>query len=135
MKPTEVQKAQLIQTARNIRERAYAPYSHFRVGAAVLTESGEIFAGVNVENASYGLTVCAERSAVSAMIGAGEGRIVAVAVATSNGVTPCGACRQVLAEFAADVPVYLINEEADTVTATTLAALLPSQFDSTQLPA
>ena len=81
---TDVQKDKLIQMARQIRPRAYVPYSNFRVGAALLTTSGEIFTGVNVENASYGLTICAERSAVSAMIAAGEQQITGVAVATSN---------------------------------------------------
>jgi cytidine deaminase len=90
----------LVQAARAARASAYAPYSRYRVGAAVLTASGRIFSGCNIENASYGLTVCAERVAVWSAVAAGEHTVVAVAVATHNGATPCGACRQVLAEFA-----------------------------------
>jgi len=91
----------LVRAARQAGQRAYAPYSHYQVGAAALAASGRIYTGCNVENASYGLTVCAERVAVWTAIAAGEREIVAVAVATPNGATPCGACRQVLAEFAA----------------------------------
>lgn len=126
--------AKLIDAARSARQRAYAPYSKFLVGAAILSESGKIYTGVNVENASYGLTICAERSAVGTMIGAGETDIAAVAVATINGVTPCGACRQVLREFGSDFPVWIIDESADEVRKTTMAELLPDSFDSTQLP-
>jgi cytidine deaminase len=112
------------------REKAYAPYSHFAVGAALLGEDGQIYTGVNVENASYGLTVCAERAAVFTMVTAGVQRIKAVAVCTSNGVSPCGACRQVLSEFAdhaGEVPVYIANT-ANEVHETTLHALLPLTF-------
>ncbi|MDJ0753244.1 MAG: cytidine deaminase [Ardenticatenaceae bacterium] len=126
--------AKLIEAARSIRQRAYAPYSNFLVGAAILSKSGKIYTGVNVENASYGLTICAERSAVGTMIGAGETGIAAVAVATVSGVTPCGACRQVLREFGRDFPVWIIDESADEVRETTMADLLPDSFDSTQLP-
>lgn len=124
----------LIAAARAIRPRAYAPYSNFWVGAAVLAANGQIYTGVNIENASYGLTVCAERNAIGQMVGAGQQQITAVAVATSNGVTPCGACRQVLREFAsADIPVWLISEAPYTVRQTSLHQLLPDSFDQTQL--
>jgi cytidine deaminase len=92
--------AGLVESARSARKNAYAPYSRYPVGAAALAASGKVYTGGNVENASYGLTVCAERVAVWAAAAAGEREIVAIAVATLNGATPCGACRQVLAEFA-----------------------------------
>lgn len=92
---------QLIKAAAKARERAYAPYSKFSVGAALLTKSGDIFAGCNVENVSLGLTICAERAAIATAIANGHKEFVAVAVVTSfnEPVFPCGACRQVLAEF------------------------------------
>ena len=90
----------LVSAARRAAKQAYVPYSHYPVGAVVLTASGKVFAGCNVENASYGLTVCAERVATWSAAAAGERQIVAVAVVTPNAATPCGACRQVLAEFA-----------------------------------
>jgi cytidine deaminase len=94
----------LVQAAAKARDRAYAPYSDYRVGAAVLAPNGAIFAGCNVENASYGLALCAERSAVAHLIAAGENRIVAVAVVTAGPEPgrPCGMCRQTLSEFAGD---------------------------------
>jgi cytidine deaminase len=96
------QRDQLIAAARNVRLNAYAPYSAFLVGAAVLTENGEVFTGANVENASYGLTICAERAAIFAAATAGARRILAIAVVTDapNPSAPCGACRQVAWEFA-----------------------------------
>ena len=100
LSPTE---QTLVQAARAARAHAYAPYSGYAVGAAVLTDDGRVFAGCNVENASYGLSVCAERVAVFCAIAAGTRRLVAAAVCTPDGGTPCGACRQVLLEFA-DAP-------------------------------
>jgi cytidine deaminase len=122
----------LIAAARDVRERAHAPYSGFSVGAAVRA-GGRIFAGANVENASYPLSVCAERSAVSAMVAAGERRIEAVAVVAGGmdgPVPPCGGCRQVLSEFAeADVPV--VSEHADDGSRAhwTVGELLPAAFN------
>lgn len=120
----------LIQVAREARERAYAPYSGYAVGAAVLTDDGRIVAGCNVENASYGLSVCAERVAVFNAVAAGARRITAVALCTANGGTPCGACRQVLLEFAADpetCTVWVVKPDA-IVGRYTLAELLPHPF-------
>jgi cytidine deaminase len=120
----------LIAAAGAARTQAYAPYSRFTVGAALLADDGQVYTGVNVENASYGLTVCAERNAVGAMAGAGGRRVLALAVCTANGVTPCGACRQVLSEFApdeVDVPVWIVDGQGS-VRETTLAALLPDDF-------
>lgn len=106
---------------------AYAPYSNYAVGAALLMADGRIFTGVNVENASYGLTICAERTAVFKAVSEGARKIVAIAVCTENGGSPCGACRQVLVEFAGDVPVFLSDAQGNT-RQTTLYALLPDHF-------
>jgi cytidine deaminase len=116
----------LIAAAREVREKAYAPYSHFKVGAALLTKSGRIYRGCNVENLSFGLTVCAERSAVFAAIAAGEVGFEAIAVVADSvqPVTPCGACRQVLAEFSGDLPICSANLQ-DERYETTIAELLP----------
>ena len=120
---------ELIAAARKASERAHCPYSRFRVGAAVLTNDGRIVAGCNVENASYGLTICAERNAVFAAVHQGMTSLHAVAIFTPTGepVTPCGACRQVLREFARDVPV--VSECASGVRLhRTLGMLLPDSF-------
>jgi cytidine deaminase len=126
--PTDVED-RLIALATAVRANAYVPASGFRVGAAVRTRDGREFAGCNVENASYGLTVCAERAAVFAAIAAGATAIDAVAVATELPVParPCGACRQVLAEFGRDMVIVLANV-AGARERTTLAALLPEPF-------
>lgn len=114
-----------------VRPHAHAPYSNFQVGAALLTADGEVFAGCNVENASYGLTICAERVAVGSAVAAGHKEIVAIAIASSGGHAPCGACRQVLSEFGPAMEVILIDADDPTRTrTTTLAALLPEQFSS-----
>jgi cytidine deaminase len=122
----------LIDAARAARKYGYAPYSGYRVGAAVLTQSGKVFSGCNVENASYGATVCAERNAIAQMIVAGESDPVACAVVTEGRKpgSPCGICRQVLAEFALDMPIALVGESGGKRRRedTTLAALLPHAF-------
>lgn len=119
----------LVDAALSARARAYAPYSQFHVGAALLTASGEILAGCNVENASYGLTICAERGAVCGAVAAGHKQFVAVAVATSGGHSPCGACRQVLSEFGPAMEVVLIDaDDPARIRTTTLDKLLPDQF-------
>lgn len=123
----EEQRTALIEAALAIRDRAYVPYSHYPVGAALLMEDGTIVTGVNVENSSYGLTICAERTAVTKAITAGYRKILAVAVATDNAGSPCGACRQVLTEFAGDVPVYLVDATGNGRD-TTLHTLLPDHF-------
>lgn len=124
---TETQRDELIAAATAVRENAYAPYSNYKVGAALLTEDGRLFTGVNVENASYGLTVCAERNAIGKMVAEGVGEVTAVAVVTENGGSPCGACRQVLVEFGADVPIWLCDT-AGNFRETTLYALIPDHF-------
>lgn len=129
---TNEQRDSLIQAAIEVREKAYAPYSRYRVGAAILVADGRIFTGVNVENASYGLTICAERTAVYKAISEGYQQILAVVVATENAGSPCGACRQVLAEFATDVPVWLVDVTGNG-RETTLYTLLPDHFGPEQL--
>ena len=117
----------LIDAALQARANAHAPYSHYRVGAAVLGASGRVYAGCNVENASYGLTVCAERVAICSAIAAGETAIAALAVVTDDGATPCGACRQMLLEFGPEAWIY-VARVAGTHRETTLSALLPEAF-------
>lgn len=124
---SDEQRKTLIQAAIEIREQAYVPYSNYPVGAALLVEDGSIVTGVNVENASYGLTICAERTAVTRAVTTGHRKIMAVAVATDNAGSPCGACRQVLTEFAGDVPVYLVDASGNGRD-TTLYTLLPDHF-------
>jgi cytidine deaminase len=120
---------ELVEAARAAREKAYAPYSHYKVGAAVRGDDGRIYAGGNVENASYGLALCAERSAVAAAVSAGCKKITAAAVVTASSppAAPCGMCRQVLAEFAIDLPIVLVNDAGERIDAT-LAELLPRAF-------
>jgi cytidine deaminase len=119
----------LIESALVVRSNAHAPYSKFHVGAAVLTASGDIFSGANVENASYGLTICAERAAVCAAVAAGHKEFTAVAVATPGGHSPCGACRQVLSEFGPAMEVLMVDaDNPSRVQTMTLAELLPRQF-------
>jgi cytidine deaminase len=119
----------LINTARASRERAYAPYSGFRVGAAILTAEGRLYAGCNIENASYGLTVCAERVALFKAVSNGERQFAALAVIADSEdyCTPCGACRQVLAEFGSEIKVYMCNRRGEYIVKS-LAELLPLGF-------
>ena len=118
---------ELLQAAEAARERAYAPYSRFLVGAAVRAGSGRIYTGANVENASSGLTVCAERVALWKAVSEGERRFEALALITAPGATPCGACRQVLAEFQSGLPI-LVADTAGRAWLTSLAVLLPDAF-------
>ena len=120
---------QLLEAARNAFENAYAPYSKFQVGAALLSEDGRIFTGVNVENASYGLGRCAEQSAIQAMNTAGARRFTQIHVYTeaSPPSSPCGACRQVLYEFGPDAKVTMSNHKGET-RVYTVRELLPGAF-------
>ncbi len=122
---------ELIEAATAVRENAFAPYSNFRVGAAVETENGDIYTGCNVESASYGLTVCAERVAIWKGISRGEKKFgrIAVVVDTEELTPPCGVCRQIIWEFCGDVPVILANLHGKTETVQ-MAELLPRAFDS-----
>jgi cytidine deaminase len=128
---------ELERAARAVQQRAHAPYSRYQVGAAIQVASGAIFAGCNVENASYGLSICAERAAIVQMIAAGERAPVALVVVTRGPMigTPCGACRQTMAEFARDLPIRLvIEDEGAQAKVTSLEALLPDAFREEALP-
>lgn len=130
---TNEQRQALIQQAVDIRQRAYAPYSQYRVGAALLTTSGNIYLGVNVENAAYPNCMCAERVAVFKAVSEGEMQFTAIAVATANGGSPCGACRQVLAEFGLDTEVLIVDESGQVVLTSTVRELLPGAFGPSDL--
>jgi cytidine deaminase len=121
-------KRQLIGKAIEVREKAYAPYSRYPVGAALLGASGSVHTGVNVENAAYPTGMCAERTAVFAAVAQGERQFEAIAVVTRDGGTPCGACRQVLSEFGLDILVVVANAEGAVTLETTLRGLLPEAF-------
>jgi cytidine deaminase len=125
---TEDQLSALVAAACEVRTSAYAPYSNYRVGAAVLLEGNRIVTGVNVENAAYGLTICAEQAAITLAVSQGWRRVLAVAVCTDNSGSPCGACRQVIMEFAPeDIPILLSDDQGN-VRRTTLYTLLPEHF-------
>jgi cytidine deaminase len=121
-------KTRLITAAQNGRACAYAPYSNYPVSAALLTTTGKIFTGVNVENAAYPTTMCAERVAIFSAVTAGEQDFVAIVVMTDNGGSPCGSCRQVLAEFGLSTIVIIINKDGDIIEETTVGELLPGAF-------
>ena len=126
--------AELTRRAREARERAYAPYSHYAVGAALLGKSGRVYTGCNVENSSYGLAICAERTAVVKAVSEGETEFQALAVVTSNGGTPCGACRQVYFEFASPGAPVIIADTAGTIHKIyTIGELLADGFGPAQL--
>ena len=120
---------ELAAAAKSASEAAYSPYSNFAVGAAILTQSGEVFTGCNVENASFGLTICAERNAAFQAVAQGQREISAVAIytPTPTPTAPCGACRQVLFEFGPDAQVYCICDGEDVIHST-VSDLLPGAF-------
>jgi cytidine deaminase len=122
----------LLAAARAVLERSYSPYSRFRVGAALLGVDGEVYVGTNVENASYGLSLCAERAAVVSAVAAGCRSFTAGVVVTETGTPtpPCGACRQVLVEFAPDMTLYLAGRRDDDVESFVVRDLMPRPFDS-----
>lgn len=124
---------ELIKKATQAREQAYAPYSEYAVGAALLGKSGRIYTGCNVENAVYPLTICAERTAVAKAVSEGERTFEAIAVVTTNGGTPCGSCRQVLAEFGLDIRVLVATPD-ELIAERTVAELLPGAFGPQDLP-
>jgi len=124
---TDFDREKLVRQATEAREAAYAPYSGYKVGAALLGKSGRVYTGVNVENAAYSPTICAERTAVAKAVSEGEQEFAALAVVTKDGATPCGVCRQVLREFAEDLPILIASTDGAT-RETTLAALLPDSF-------
>ncbi len=124
---------ELIASATTTRELAYAPYSEFQVGAALLGKSGRVYTGCNVENAAYGPSMCAERTAVFKAVSEGEREFEAIAVVTENGVSPCGTCRQVMMEFAPEMTVIIADTQGK-VRHTTVRDLLPDGFTPNQLP-
>lgn len=119
---------ELFKIAKEVAQQAYAPYSNFRVGAALITDTGNIYQGCNVENSSYGLSICAERNAVFNMVTNGDSVIteIAIYVDSEKIFPPCGACRQVLAEFGEDIKIYYGNDTG--ITVTTLKEILPHTF-------
>ncbi len=125
---------ELVAQAIQARRKAYAPYSRYRVGAALLGKSGRVYTGCNVENAVYPLGICAERVAVVKAVSEGEREFVALAVVTENGGSPCGSCRQTLAEFGLEIAV-LIADVSGAYRETTVAALLPDSFGADDLAA
>jgi len=120
----------LLSKAREALKNAYAPYSHYQVGAAVLTQSGKIFSGCNIENASYGLTICAERTALSNAISQGYCKFKAIAIVSNGSVPyPCGACLQVMAEFVPNLTLIISGKKTKPIV-TKLKRLLPKAFNS-----
>ena len=130
---TNEQKKALIEAASQARLSAYAPYSEYLVGAALLTESGRVYTGANVENAAYPNSMCAERVAIYKAVSEGQRQFLGIAVVTANGGTPCGACRQVMAEFNLEMGVLIATADGNLLQETTVAALLPEAFRPSDL--
>lgn len=128
----EFNPAVLVAHALTARQRAYAPYSHYLVGAAVLAEDGTVVLGCNVENAAYPATICAERVALTAAVAQGHRHFRAIAVATRDGGSPCGTCRQVMAELGPDMDVFVSDAQGN-FRHTTVRALLPESFTGASL--
>jgi cytidine deaminase len=133
MKLTDIERQSLIDLANEARKRAYVPYSNYRVGAALRTKSGRLFTGVNVENAAYPTTMCAERVAVYKAVSEGEREFDVIAVVTDNGGSPCGGCRQVLAEFGLETVVLIADGAGKLQKEMTVADLLPEAFTPAHL--
>lgn len=134
MKINEEQKQELIQAAISVRHWAYVPYSHYPVGAAILTTSGKIYDGINVESAAFPTTMCAERVAIYKAVSEGERDFVAIAVVTDNAGSSCGGCRQVMAEFGLETIVLIADGEGKIIQETTVSDLLPGAFTPKDLP-
>jgi len=130
---SDQEKQALIDVANTARQRAYAPYSNYPVGAALRTKTGRIFTGANVENAAYPQTMCAERVAVFKAVSEGEKEFELISVVTDNGGSPCGGCRQVLAEFGLDTIVLMADRNGKLIKETTVRELLPDAFTPEQL--
>jgi len=130
---TNQEKQALIDVANTARQRAYVPYSNYPVGAALRTKTGRIYTGVNVENAAYPQTMCAERVAVFKAVSEGEKEFEVISVVTDNGGSPCGGCRQVLAEFGLDTMVLMADRNGKLLKETTVKELLPEAFTPAHL--
>ena len=128
MKLTNEERRSMIDLANQARKHAYVPYSKYPVGAAIRTKSGRLFTGVNVENAAYPQTMCAERVAIFKAVSEGESEFDVIAVVTNNGGSPCGGCRQVMAEFGLDTVVLIADGEGHLQKEMTVAELLPEAF-------
>ncbi|MCF7832603.1 MAG: cytidine deaminase [Candidatus Marinimicrobia bacterium] len=124
---------ELINAAMKVRENAYAPYSNFQVAAALLCADGEIVSGINMESSSYGLSVCAERNTIATAVAKGKRDFIAMAIVSRNGVTPCGACRQVLFDICGDIDIILGDEKGNIQDTTTMKVLLPKAFSRKDL--
>lgn len=133
MSLTQQEKQSLIDLANTARQRAYAPYSNYPVGAALRTKTGRIFTGVNVENAAYPHTMCAERVAIFKAVSEGEREFEVISVVTDNGGSPCGGCRQVMAEFGLDTIVLMADGSGKLIKETTVKELLPEAFTPAKL--
>lgn len=125
---TNEERQALIDLANTARQRAYVPYSNYPVGAALRTKTGRLYTGVNVENAAYPQTMCAERVAIFKAISDGEKEFEVISVVTDNGGSPCGGCRQVMAEFALDMIVLMADGNGKLIKETTVKELLPEAF-------
>ncbi|UCD38105.1 MAG: cytidine deaminase [Fidelibacterota bacterium] len=121
--------SELIEQARQAQKRAHAPYSRYPVGAAVLTESGKIFLGCNVESGAFSTTICAERAAIFAAIAAGESQFRALAIISNDGGMPCGSCRQVIHEQCGELPIYIVGANSQLHKEFSTSQLLPYPFD------
>lgn len=120
---------ELIRAAMESREKAWCPYSNFKVGCALQTSTGDLFSGCNVENSSYGLAICAERNAIASMINAGQREISQIVVVANPIATPCGACRQVIVEFGENANVFCVDaKETSAITRYSIAELIPDYF-------
>lgn len=128
MSVTNEERKQLVSLALEARQRAYAPYSNYPVGAALMTKSKRIYTGCNIENASYPLTICGERAAMFNAVSQGSTDFDTIVIATRNGGSPCGACRQVMAEFSLDMKVIIVDQDGAVTMETTVAELLPAAF-------
>jgi cytidine deaminase len=133
MSLSQDEKQALVDLANNARKHAHVPYSHYPVGSALRTRSGRIFTGVNVENAAYPQTMCAERVAIFKAVSEGEKEFEIITVVTDNGGSPCGGCRQVMAEFGLDTIVIMADGSGRILKETTVKELLPEAFTSEHL--
>jgi len=124
------QKVDLMRIASQVRKWAYVPYSNYRVGAAVLTDSGRIYDGINIENAAFPVTICAERTAIFKALSNGERKFQAIAIVTKDGGMPCGSCRQVMAEFSPEMVVIVADDNGKITAEKKLSDLLPGAFSA-----
>jgi len=124
---------ELINAAMKVRKNAYAPYSNFQVAAALLCADSEIVTGINIESSSYGLSVCAERNTIATAVAKGKKDFIAMAIVSQNGVTPCGACRQVIFDICGNIDIILGDEKGNIQDTTTMKVLLPKAFSHKDL--